>query len=130
MARDPGYLFGVVEAVQRRRSDELREATATVDSNKDVPFVRRILNPAQYPSVQNPDGTVSSHRLATAEIDGKTIVYPTLRYTEDKLIEDHDPGTALTSGNYIAFEDPAAAQRFAEGSWKRIPRNTDSPVED
>ena len=45
-------------------------------ANKDIPFVKRILEAGKYPVKKNPDGSVSTHLMGYGEADGKYFVYP------------------------------------------------------
>jgi len=93
-----------------------------LEKNKDVPFVKRILNPDEYPVVENVDGTVSSHLMSYSEADGKYFVYPTLVYKDgDRLEKPDDPyREARKSGNFVEFDNEDAAAAFASGSWKEV----------
>lgn len=89
--------------------------------NKDKNFVQRILNPDKFPVMENPDGTTSSHQMASWEMDGKGIVAPTIFYDENtgKLFKPEDPlQEAMKRGEYIQFNDPQEAERFAANEYK------------
>lgn len=86
-------------------------------ANKHVPFVQRILDP-KAPFRKNPDGTVSTHLMADAEVDGRHIAYPTLRRIEGRWVEDPNPTSAMMAGDFIEFSTAAGASEFARGSWK------------
>ena len=110
------------------RSSDATHVKSLLDENLNVPFVRRMLSPADYPVRQNPDGTISTHLMANAEVDGRHIAYPTLRQRGDLLVEDHDPRTALAEKDFIEFATPEGAARFAQGAWKdalQMPENVE-----
>ena len=109
---------------------EMREKAASqaymqdlLERNAEVPFVKRILSPGDYPAVLGHDEAGNrwdeTHRMSSAEFDDVGhIAYPTLRYQDKSWVRDADPRTALKSGNYIAFPTHAEADTFAKGSWK------------
>ena len=89
-----------------------------LEQNKGIPFVKRMYmeNP---PAIKNKDGSVSSHLMEWGEQGGMYYVYPTLVEKNGKLCKPEDPfGEALKTGNYIMFDDPKIAIRFAGGEWK------------
>ena len=105
---------------------------SVLEENKDVPFVKRILNPDEYPVVENADGTVSSHLMSYSEADGKYFVYPTLvDKGQGRLEKPDDPyQEARDTGNVIKFDNEEDAAAFAAGSWKEkeIPSQFDSKL--
>ena len=82
----------------------------------------------------NGDGTESTVLMASGEVDGKFVAYPTLfprdgggtvDYGSDKLWWDEKSGMAAFEeaklrGEVFTFETEDEAQEFAEGSWKEI----------
>ena len=82
----------------------------------------------------NDDGTESTVLMASGEVDGKFVAYPTLfprdgggtvDYGSDKLWWDEKSGMAAFEeaklrGEVFTFETEDEAQEFAEGSWKEI----------
>lgn len=97
------------------------DIVATLRANEDKEFVRRVLDPALYPIQRNPDGSVSSHRMGSAEVDGRNIAFPTLVHDPraSSLRKPEDPvREAMNSGEYIEFRTPEQAQEFAEGQYK------------
>lgn len=88
--------------------------------NKDKNFVRRILDPQAYPTLDNKDGSHSSHSMAWSDSpDGKYIVYPTVVYDEqtkklrrlgDKQAYEH----AVSTGEMIEFDTPDEADWFSK----------------
>ena len=53
--------------------------------NENKSFVQRILNREKYPVLQNPDGSESTHSMASGESDGRFFAYPTVLMTKDGL---------------------------------------------
>ena len=94
---------------------------AVLQANREKNFVQRITNPGDWPVVQNPEGGYSSHRMGSAEVGGRNIVFPTLVYdpSTNALRAPADPvAEAIRSREYIEFPTPAAAGRFASGGYK------------
>ncbi|SRR5580765_4981730 len=93
----------------------------TLRANSGKNFVQRVLNASDWPVVQNPGGGYSSHRMGSAEVEGKNIAFPTLVYDQstNALTAPADPvREAMKTGEYIEFPDPAAAERFANNGYK------------
>jgi len=94
--------------------------------NDHLNFAIRALNPHIFPVVNNPDGSVSTHRMAAngIQVNGKNVeaVYPTIIQTKDgRLIHLSDQEAidyAIETGNYIPFDDPEEAHAFARGGYK------------
>ncbi len=85
-------------------------------------FVQRYLYPSKYPVINNDDGTISTHRMASAETDGKFISYPTIVQEPDgSLIELEDDAAferAMQSGEFLEFPTDEEAKAYAEGGYK------------
>lgn len=74
---------------------------------------------------ENEDGTVSTHKMAYAEQDGRYVAYPTLFQNKDNSwqeLSDDDNWAALNEATkrkeLFYFDKEEDAKRFAEGSWK------------
>lgn len=88
-------------------------------------FVDRINNPSKYPFVKNPDGSISTHRMAAEydEIGDRWIVFPMIQMKGDKLqvYEDNQFNSAMQSaiksGNFLEMEKDAAIN-YARGAYK------------
>ena len=91
-------------------------------SNKEVPFVDRILNASKYPDRKNPDGDHSSHLMGYGEAGGRYFAYPALQLIDGKWVENEDPSDALSRNNVIWFDREGDAASFALGSWKQFVR--------
>ena len=105
----------------RIRDEFLSEMRAKeiLTSNKDVPYVDRILNASKYPVRKNSDGSISTHLLGYGESGGRYFVYPSLQYIDGSFVESDDPDSALKSGNVVWLEKEKDAIDFSKGSWKR-----------
>ena len=94
---------------------------AILQENKDKNFIQRILSPGQYPSIQNKDGTTSTHRMSWAEVgkgkDRKYVVYPTIFYENKQLVPlDGDAAIerAMNTGEYVGFDKAEDADFFSK----------------
>ena len=104
---------------------------ATIREHKDVPFVKRILNPGDYLDSDSGLGyidkgeDVSTVLLSTAGFDGREWVYPEIAYEGGRLVEK-EPGDdewakrQVKAGNAIPFDSFEEADAFARGSWKEL----------
>jgi len=120
---------GRVSQYNKEQEGELSDTEKVLRDNKNVPFVKRILQGDKGPVRKNEDGTESSHLMAWGEADGKYYVYPTLTYKDGKWDEPEDPmKTALDEKNYIAFDDKEKAVEFAAGSWKEVAEKKKEPT--
>ncbi len=87
---------------------------SVMNANSDKNFVQRYQNPNQYPVINNPDGSYSTHLMAY----DKNRVYPTIVQDKSgKLINygnnDNAWNYADTSGEYIDFPNTEQAKWFA-----------------
>lgn len=106
--------------------------TAYVDSvlaaNSKLNFVQRYLDPAGHPTIQNPDGTVSTHRMAS----GDRMVYPTIIQNPDgslrQLTDQQAYQYAMKTGEYIQFPTEADARWFAENGYKQGTQKSTLPA--
>ena len=109
------------EAAESLSPQEVAQMMAVLQANKDKNFVQRITNAADWPVMQNPDGSYSSHRMGSAEADGKGYAFPTLFYDKatNALYQPPNPvAEAKRTGEFIEFPDSAAAEKFANNSYK------------
>ena len=88
-------------------------------------FERRWLD-NKAPSLQNEDGTRSTHKMAWAEVDGKYIAYPTIVQATkglQPLSDDAAVDYALKTGEYRQFDTANEAAAYADGGYKeQVPR--------
>lgn len=90
---------------------------------KDPPknFEKR-LNDPNAPVLRNPDGTVSTHRMASGEVDGRFLAYPTIVMRGDTLAElggREAVDYALANREFREFPSEAEARAYAEGGYKK-----------
>ena len=84
-------------------------------------FERRAMDP-RGPSIKNADGSFSTHRMASAEVDGRQIAYPTIVPMNGRLVQLDDDAAidhALRTGEFREFNTERDAQAYAEGGYKR-----------
>jgi hypothetical protein len=90
----------------------------------EVPsFMKRVLNPSQFPVLKNEDGSVSTHMMEDAEVDGKFVAYPTIvQKASGELgrIEGDALVLAMDTGNYVEFDTQEEASEFAMGGYKEF----------
>jgi hypothetical protein len=83
--------------------------TKILADNRTKNFVQRILNPSMFPSLPNPDGTMSTHKMSWADDGaGNAIVYPTIVYDNyTKKLSRLEPRAAIdraiSTGEFIYF---------------------------
>ena len=80
---------------------------------------------------QNEDGTRSTHRMASGEVDGKFVAYPTVFPKDRKGTKSHDPkdwielsgneamDTAFARKEVYYFKKDENARKWAEGEYKK-----------
>jgi N12 class adenine-specific DNA methylase/predicted RNA methylase len=109
---------GVLDDSQRTRINE------TIEKNKNVPFVERIINRQDYPSLDLGEGKHATHLMGYAEKDGKYYVYPNVQIDDERIqLKDYSEGggnwrkafdRALQEGNVIPFENERDARIFSK----------------
>jgi len=102
--------------------DELMRRT--LEHNRNLDFVRRILNPKLYPRItEDPrlsPGDFATHQMSAEVLpDGRWIAYPNIVHDrEAKKLNWLDPREAqeyaLQSGEYIEFPEKERALQFAK----------------
>ena len=114
------------ELAEIARKELARErARAVLLANKEIPFVRRMLNPQDYPALWSEEGVPRTVRLGSYGFDGTSWVVPEIAYQGGQLIEGSGGEWArgqIDRGNAIAFANAALADEFARGedSWKAL----------
>jgi hypothetical protein len=120
--KDPrGVVSTRNEASKGLSAESIALMKAILAANKEKNFVQRITNAGDWPVQRNPDGSYSSHRMGSSEVDGRNIVYPTLVYdpSTNSLKQPSDPvRQAISTGEYIEFPNSTAAEAFAGGGYK------------
>ena len=87
--------------------------------NREKPFVKRILSPDNYPTLDNKDGSYSTHSMAWGNADNKNIVFPTVIYDEPaktmrRLGEKEAFDRAMKIGENIKFDIKEDADWFSK----------------
>ena len=86
----------------------MTDFTALLKANQDKNFIQRILNPDQYPKINNPDGGYSTHLMSYVTNDqGQAHVFPTIIQRPD-------------NGELHKFENPMDAWNYAKQSGEFI----------
>ena len=88
----------------------------------DKDFVRRILLPNQYPSLDNKDGSYSTHSMSWGESDDGAFVYPTVVNVGGKLkrlSQKKAMDYAKETGEFIKFDNPDEADWFSR-NYKKV----------
>jgi hypothetical protein len=83
-------------------------------------FEKRIQNPAQ--TIENKDGTSSTHKMMSFEADGKYYAAPTIVQINGKLLElkpEEAIDYAMKNGEFKEFKTEKEAQQYAEGGYKK-----------
>ena len=92
---------------------------------RDEPkFVDRVRNNQNYPVINNPDGSVSTHRMAAeSDANGNWYVFPTIQMQDGELVEYYDSRDAMDAafktGNILRAPNKQSALNYAEGAYKR-----------
>ncbi|AUV61841.1 hypothetical protein HWB52_gp26 [Pseudomonas phage Littlefix] len=102
-----------------------RIQSPTIDLNTKLNFEKRVLKPNEYPAIPNDDGSVSTHRMAYGETDGRYVAYPTIVQPKkaNELVELGDRDAfeyAMKSGEYRSFKTEDEAKAYAEGGYKKF----------
>jgi alkylated DNA repair dioxygenase AlkB len=101
---------------------ELAKVKLILQQNRGKNFVQRILNPDLYPKLRNSDNTVSTHKMAWVEDNGKYYVYPTIYPDENNpsflIDESKTPlaawARAKETKDFIMFNTPTEADWFSQ----------------
>jgi len=102
---------------------EIEKISKILNENKEKNFVNRIINPNIFPVLPNSDGTVSTHSMMDAEIDGKHVVFPSVQQVSDgrlfRFNEEQALQRALELNEFIEFSSAKEASWFAK-NYKQI----------
>ena len=96
--------------------DEKTRVMRILQANASKPFVQRILQPKDFPVLENDDGTISTHKMAWGEADGKFVVFPTILWDGTKL-KDYGKEAfkeVMKTGNFIPFDTKEDAEWFSK----------------
>lgn len=95
-----------------------------IDPKTPLNFEQRILRPNDYPSIDNGDGTDSTHRMAYSESDNQYYAYPTIVQASDgKLVPLGDREAweyARSTGEFRKFGSEKDAADYAAGGYKKF----------
>jgi len=99
--------------------DEEAELLKILFDNKDKNFVRRIIEPENYPTLDLGNGSYATHLMSyVTDSDGNAYVYPNVIYDKDanKLINLGDKAWdyAKKNGEFIRFNDRKKADWFSK----------------
>lgn len=109
--------------------DEIRQKGTgipgpTISNDTQLNFEQRILNPNSYPSIDNGDGSVSTHRMAWGGDEGNFKAFPTIIQSKDGKLVEMEPMDAQRyaekTGEYRKFTDAKDAESYAEGGYKKF----------
>jgi len=118
---------------QRQTTFTRNRVVDILQENAEKPFVQRILNPESSPILdRGVPGETSTHIMATAGVDGKHIVYPTVVLQPDGNLKELAPGDAvkqaLETDNFIEFNKADEALAFSQQykkAWDPKPHRRD-----
>lgn len=100
---------------------------SVLSANNNLNFVQRIRNPTERLDLGN--GEYATHKMAY-DPDSKR-AYPTVVKQGDKLVqlknEDEAWDYADKTGEYIKFNTPQEAEKFANNGYKIVWDNPDNP---
>ena len=89
--------------------------------NSSKEFVKRAMVPEAFPSIDNGNGSISTHLMNAEIIDGRWLVFPSIVTTENglkNLVDGEDKSRAvdyaLKTGEYIEFGDADEAIAFSQ----------------
>lgn len=114
---DP-YLQGV-DFTQLTDQDQ-KKIQEVLAQNADKNFVQRIITPNKYPVMQQPDGSVATHKMSWSTVGGVPTVYPLVvqdpKKKELKEFLNHKEAIehAMETGEYIQFKTPQEAEWFSK----------------
>ena len=110
-----------------RNNLDIEERTEAIETDeiRNAIRARSLRNKSRL----NDDGTESIVMMASGEVDGRYVAYPTLfpvnpdsyGRSKNSWMEPNDPfAEAMERGEVFYFDSNEEAERFAEGSWKDI----------
>jgi hypothetical protein len=107
------------------RDGGTRIQSPTIDPNTKLNFEKRVLKPSDYPRIDNGDGSISTHRMAYGEADGRYLAFPTIIQPQKtkELVRLGDREAfeyAIGSGEYRSFKTEEEAKSYAEGGYKKF----------
>lgn len=120
-----GLMDSITPSVTNKRYQ--KKVIDILNKNKDKNFVQRIFDPSMTLDLGN--GESATHRMA---YDPKSMrVYPTVVQKGNKLVQLDDSDEAYDyadrTGEYIQFNSPREAKKFAADGYKIIWNNEANP---
>jgi len=112
---------------EKRNPEAADYVNSVLNANANKNFVKRIQNPSQYSTVDMPDGSVGTHYMSSADVDGKHITFPLIiQNKEGELSRFEDwreaADYAVRNNEYIEFRTPEEAEWFGRNYkevWKK-----------
>lgn len=93
-----------------------------LEENKNLSWVKRLLDTENKLEIKNEDGSISTHKMAYSEVDGKYYVYPTIVDVEggiSELTSDAALKRAIEKKEFISFDSESDAQDFSSTGYKK-----------
>lgn len=94
-----------------------------IDPKTALNFEQRVLRPSDYPSINNPDGSYSTHKMMWNEMGNKFGAFPSIVQLPTGKLVELDPRSAynhaISNNEYRTFNSAKEAQEYAEGGYKR-----------
>jgi len=124
----------VASSLRELNLDPFGQQPQRIPIYRDEPeFVDRVRNNQNYPVINNPDGSVSTHRMAAeSDANGNWYVFPTIQMQDGELVEYYDSRDAMDAafktGNILRAPNKQSALNYAEGAYKRDTGLGDRPV--
>lgn len=110
------------QKVKKQSGGDLHERSyvdSTLNANKQLNFVQRYLHPSQYPVINNPDGTYSTHLMGQMD----NFAFPTIiQDSNGKLVKmsmQDAYNYAIKNKQYIQFPSEQDAEWFADNGYKK-----------
>lgn len=121
MSERKGLLSAAMDNAEQKEG--ARGRAPGLDSNADLHFEKRANNPGIFPVVDNRDGSISTHRMAYAGVDGGFIAYPTIIQTPSgELVQLDDQEAfehAARTRQFRRFSSEEDAAAYSSGGYKQ-----------
>jgi len=103
-------------------SEEYQKLMKILANNMQMNFVKRILSPDLYPTMDLGNGDYATHKMAYSTGDGGAYVYPTIVYKNGQLEQLNGKDAwdyANQNKELIRFDSPEEADWFSK-NYKKI----------
>lgn len=100
-----------------RGMDSLDFVLETLNANRNRPFVKRILDPDKFPSLDLGKGKRATHLMSWGQVGDKYVVFPTVLYDGKQLTRmgpDEAWRNVSKTDNFIEFSTAEEAERFSK----------------